>query len=92
MHSYKPVLTKLEAKKEEVRVINNNCPQFSGKKNQKNIPHSGIKMTGILTCLPCPAIAGLVSVWRGDAPPIPLGLTRPMRPAGRPRGVIENCL
>ncbi len=49
-------------------------------------------MAEILTCLPWLASAGLVSVWRGDAPPIPLGLRRPMRPAWSPRGVIWNCL
>ncbi len=49
-------------------------------------------MAGLLTCLPWPASTGLVSAWRGDAPPIPPGLRRPMRPAGSPRGVIWNCL
>lgn len=49
-------------------------------------------MPGLLTCLPWPPGAGLVSVWRGDAPPMPPGLRRPMRPAGSPRGAIWNCL
>lgn len=57
------------------------------------VQHQNVRpVTVILTCLPWPASAGLVSVWRGDAPPIPPGLKRFMRPAGSPRGVIWNCL
>ena len=64
-------------------------PQFNSSYACQKPAHP---ITGILTCLPWPASAGLASVWRGDAPPIPLGLRRPMRPAGSPRGVIWNCL
>lgn len=59
------------------------------KSNTRAAPRSrGDGVGRELTCLPWAASAGLVSVWRGDAPPIPLGLRSPIRPAGSPRGGI----
>ena len=44
-----------------------------------------------LTCRPWPPRLGLVRACRGEMPPMPEGLRRPILPGGRARGGIGNC-
>lgn len=52
---------------------------------------AGPPASGWLTCRPWPPRLGLVRACRGEMPPMPEGLRRPILPGGRALGGMGNC-